>query len=193
MLTSNDFTGLINQRFAKNFFPIPATNEFRIGTLAPPFELFNVSTGTRVRLSDYAGNKHPDKAIWNRPTLLAFTRIFTEKQYCPLCYPHIIELNQAYEQFLGQGAHVVMITSTDIQQSQIVLQDLGLKMPLLCDPSCTVFRRYQVGQALGAPLPAQFLLDPDGRIRFRHLFSFLEPNASIDRLLNTLKTIKDNG
>jgi peroxiredoxin len=81
---------------------------------------------------------------------------------------------------------VLMITSTDQRQSQIVLRDLGLKMPLLSDPSCRVFRKYRVGQALGAPLSAQFVCDRAGRIRFRHLFSFLEPNASSDRLLAAL-------
>jgi peroxiredoxin len=75
-----------------------------------------------------------------------------------------------------------MITSTDPQQSQQVQQDLGLTMPLLSDPACRVFRAYHVGQALGAPLPAQFLIDRQGRLLFRHLFSFLEPNASIERL-----------
>jgi peroxiredoxin len=52
-----------------------------------------------------------------------------------------------------------------------------------------VFRAYQVGQALGAPLPAQFVLDGAGRIRYRHLFSFFEPNASIDKLLTALEQI----
>jgi peroxiredoxin len=180
MLTAASLEGLLNRRFAQNFFPIPATNQFPIGTVAPPFELLNVTTGQKVRLADYLA---PSPQSRNNGVLLAFTRIFSENHYCPLCFPHIMELNAAYEQFVQQDIEVLMITSTDPQQSQIVLQDLGLKMPLLSDPSCRIFRRYQVGQALGAPLPAQFLVDSKGRIRFRHLFSFIEPNASVDRLL----------
>jgi peroxiredoxin len=76
-----------------------------------------------------------------------------------------------------------MITSTDERQSQVVVKDLKLKIPLLSDPTCRVFRTYQTGQALGAPLPAQFVLDKDGRLRYRHLFSFLDHNASIETLL----------
>lgn len=177
MTTSTDFTSLLSERFVKNFFPIPATNQFPIGVFAPPFELLNVKTEQWTKLSDYVGV---------RPVVLAFTRIFTEKHYCPLCYPHILAMNQAYEQFLQRGAEVLMITSTDEQQSKIVAQDLGLKMPLLSDPTCRVFRSYKLGQALGAPLPAQFVLDQTGSIRFRHLFSFLEPNASVERLLAAL-------
>ncbi len=189
MFISTNLRGLFSDRFFRNALPIPATNDFSLGSLAPPFQAINVKTGLQVRLSDYTGNKNPDIEPWNRHLVLAFTRIFTEKVYCPLCYPHIVALNDAYDEFVKRGADVLMITSTDLRQSKIVLRDLGLKMPLLCDPSCRVFRKYQVGQALGAPLPAQFLLDRDGKIRDRHLFSFLEPNASIERLLGVLDEI----
>lgn len=174
MQTSLD--GLLSRRFAQNFLLIPATNRSFMGDIAPPFELLNVRTGAKVRLMDYAG----------QPVLLAFTRIFTEQHYCPFCFPHLLELNNAYEQFCQRGAEVLLISSTNPAQSQIVQQDLQLKMPLLSDPSCRSFRCYQTGQALGAPLPAQFLLDATGRVQFRHLFSFIEPNASIQRLLAAL-------
>ncbi len=62
-------------------------------------------------------------------------------------------------------------------------------MPLLSDPGCETFRLYQLGQALGAPLPAQFVLDQTGRIQFRHLFSFLDPNASVEQLLAILDAL----
>lgn len=183
MLTAANLDGLLNRRFVENFFPIPATHRSAIGTLAPPFELLNVATGQKVRLADYTQSK---KSGTPRYILLAFTRIFSEKHYCPLCFPHIMELNEAYEQFTQRNTEVLMIVSTDAAQSQVVLRDLSLKMPLLSDPSCRVFRRYQLGQALGAPLPAQFIVDQQGRIQFRHLFSFIEPNASVERLLEAL-------
>jgi peroxiredoxin len=191
MLTSTDFSGLFNKRFFNNFLPIPATNHFNIGTLAPPFQLLNVTTGQQVRLADFTGNRREDSEVPNRPVVLAFTRIFTEKQYCPFCFPHIKAMNEAYEQFQSRGVEVLMITSTDERQSKIVIRDLQLKMPLLSDPACRVFRSYQVGQALGAPLPAQFVLDQSGKIRFRHLFSFLESNASVERLLAAIDSLPE--
>jgi len=174
MLTSTDFSGLLNERFFRNFLPIPATNKLAMGVKTPDFQLPDINSGKLVKLSDYQGKQ---------PVILAFTRIFTEKQYCPFCYPHIIALNQNYEQFKNSGVEVLMITSTDKQQSQRVVEDLGLKMPLLSDPSCQIFRAYHTGQALGAPLPAQFLLDKEGKLRYRHLFSFLDYNASVETLL----------
>ncbi|WP_138503222.1 peroxiredoxin family protein [Nostoc sp. PA-18-2419] len=174
MLTSTDFSGLLNERFFRNFLPIPARNELRLGVATPDFQLPDITNGTLVKLSDYKGKQ---------PVLLAFTRIFTEKQYCPFCFPHIKALKENYEQFKNRGIEVLMITSTDERQSQIVVKDLGLQMPLLSDPSCRVFQSYDVGQALGAPLPAQFVLDKEGKLRYWHLFSFWDRNASVETLL----------
>lgn len=174
MLTSTDFSGLISDRFFKNFLPIPASNDLSYGMLTPDFVLPDITNGGVVKLADFRGDK---------PVVLAFTRIFTEKQYCPLCFPHIKALNEQYEQFCDRDIELLMITSTDEPQSTVVVQDLGLKMSLLSNPSCKVFRAYQTGQALGAPLPAQFVLDRQGHLRYKHLFSFLEPNASVETLL----------
>ena len=174
MLTSTDFSGLLNERFFRNFLPVPAINELRLDVGTPDFQLPDITNGSLVKFSDYRGKQ---------PVLLAFTRIFTEKQYCPFCFPHIKSLNENYEQFQERGIEVLMITSTDEKQSQIVVRDLGLKMPLLSDPTCRVFRRYKVGQALGAPLPAQFVFDKSGKLRYFHLFSFLDRNASVETLL----------
>ncbi len=177
MQISTDFNGLLNERFFSNLLPIPATNQLPLGVITPDFQLPDITNGSLVKLSDYRGKQ---------PVILAFTRIFTEKQYCPFCFPHIKELNEKYEEFTNRGIELLMITSTDERQSQIVVRDLGLKMPLLSDPTCRIFRAYQVGQALGAPLPAQFVLDKEGKLLYRHLFSFLDHNASVETLLDSL-------
>jgi peroxiredoxin len=177
-LTSKDFRGLLNRRFFDNFWPLPAICRFQLGQALPDFTLPAVD-GTSHQLSSYRG----------RPIVLAFTRIFTAKQYCPLCYPHILALNDAYSQFVGLGAITFMITSTDLAQSKIVQRDLALNMPLLIDPDCSVFRQYGTGQALGAPLPAQFVIDSEGRLRFQHLFSFAHANVTPERLLWAVRNL----
>ncbi|MEM7553703.1 MAG: redoxin domain-containing protein [Cyanobacteria bacterium P01_A01_bin.84] len=173
----SDLNNLLNKRFFRNFLPIPASNIQQIGYHTPDFQLPDITNNIPIKLSDYRNKQ---------PVLLAFTRIFTEKAYCPFCYPHIKELNENYHLFQEQDIEVLLITSTDELQSQIVVRDLGLKMPLMSDPQCRVFRLYNVGQALGAPLPAQFLLDKQGKLCYQHLFSFFDYNASTDKLLKAL-------
>jgi len=176
-LTSNNYTGLVNERFWQNFFPIPATNTLALGSLVPDFELPHVQAEDRIRLA----------RLWvEKPVVVAFTRIFTQHQYCPFCLPHLKELNDQYETFQAKGAELLVITSTDISQSQMVVTDLQLKMPLLSDPGCKAFKKYQTGQALGAPLPAQFIITKDGKLHYKHLFSFFDHNASASHLLNQL-------
>jgi peroxiredoxin len=154
--------------------PIPAQNDLELGQLAPEIQMQNLQNSQPIKLSEYRGVQ---------PVILYFTRIFTEKQYCPFCYPHIQAMSSRYQEFVDRGVEVLFITSTDPEQSKIVMRDLSLPMPVLSDPACTRFRRYGVGQALGAPLPAQFGIDRDGKIVFKHLFSFLHHNADVDTLL----------
>lgn len=177
-LTSHDFSGLLNRRFFDNFLPIPAHCRFQLGQTLPDFTL-----------PDAAGAQHSISKYRGRPVVLAFTRIFTEKQYCPFCYPHILSLIEAHRQFVALGATLLMITSTDSEQSKTVRQDLSLPMPLLVDPSCQTFQQYGTGQALGAPLPAQFVLDAEGKLRFQHLFSFAHHNATPERLLWAVRNL----
>ncbi|MGK7952450.1 MAG: peroxiredoxin family protein [Xenococcaceae cyanobacterium] len=170
-------TGLFNRRFASNFIPLPPGQVPAVGSIAPDFSLPIIGGSQKIRLSDYQGKQ---------PVVLAFTRIFTEKLFCPYCYPHIQDLKKRYQEFKDKGAELLMITSTDPVQSQQIVARLSLPYPFLYDPECSIFRRYGVGQALGAPLPAQFIVDSEGRITFRHLFAFTDGNAETDTILREL-------
>jgi peroxiredoxin len=172
-------SGLFNERFAKNLVPLPGFTVPQVGEVAPDFTLPRVKHAS-VKLSDYFGQK---------PLLLAFTRIFTEKLFCPFCYPHIQELKDRYQEIQDAEAELLMITSTDAVQSAQVVEDLALAYPFLYDPACTTFRLYGAGQALGAPLPAQYVLDKTGRIVYRHLFSFVDHNVDTDDVLAILKQL----
>ncbi len=176
-MTAN--TGLFNQRFAKNFVPLPGFQVPGIGEVAPSFTLPRVG-GNPINLTDYRGIQ---------PVVLAFTRIFTDKLFCPFCYPHIQDLKTRYPEIKAAGAELLMITSTDPAQSADIVRDLDLPYPFLYDPECTTFRRYGAGQALGAPLPAQYIIDRQGRIAYRHLFSFTDSNAPTDTVLTTLTSL----
>lgn len=72
MLTSSDFSGLLNQRFFRNLLPIPATNSLKLGEITPNFTLPDITNSQLVKLANFKGKQ---------PVILAFTRIFTEKQY----------------------------------------------------------------------------------------------------------------
>jgi len=171
---------VVTPNFLRYLLPVPARLALPIGSIAPDFALWDATHDRIVRLANWRGKQ---------PVVLAFTRIFAEEVYCPFCFPHIVAMNEAYDQLRNAGAEVWMITSTNRRQSRGVVDDLQLRLPLLCDPAGTTFRAYHTGQALGAPLPAQFGLDAQGRVRFCHLFSFLHHNASPQQLLQVLSQL----
>ena len=175
-------TGLFNRRFAANFIPLPPFRVPEVGSIAPDFSLPIVGKSDRIKLSDYQGKQ---------PVVLAFTRIFTEKLFCPYCYPHIQALKKRYQEFKDKGAELLMISSTDPVQSQQIVEQLGLPYPFLYDTDCSIFRRYGVGQALGAPLPAQFVVNREGFITWKHLFSFIDGNAESNIILRELDQLKE--
>lgn len=175
-------TGFFNRRFAANFIPQPPLQVPEVGSIAPDISLPIIGSSNKVKLSDYRSKQ---------PVVLAFTRIFTEKLFCPYCYPHIQDLRERYQEIKDKGAELLMITSTDPVQSQQIVDQLSLPYPFLYDPDCDTFRSYGVGQALGAPLPAQFIIDKEGRITFRHLFSFIDGNANTDTILRELNKLSN--
>ncbi len=148
----------INAKFVENFTPRLADNALQIGDLAPDFELPD-HTGTPVKLSDFRG-KH---------VLLVFTRIFTDKIFCPLCYPHLLGLRADTENFRARGAEIVLVNSTSIEMTKQIVQEQGFTFPTLSDAEWRIFGLYRLGAALGAPLPAQFLLDRNGVVQFKYV------------------------
>jgi peroxiredoxin len=177
-----DLPRLLGQRsFRESVMPVPprAWSRTTPTLVQAEFEasMLDVVSGRSVRLSACLGQ---------RPFVVALTRIFSQNLYCPICFPHILELNQRYGEFQKRGVEVFLVTSTDVGQSRVVAKDLGLQMPLLSHPSGNLYRTCRAGQALGAPLPVQLVYDVKGRLRYHHLFSFLDPNASVDRLLTVL-------
>ncbi|MCS6989508.1 MAG: redoxin domain-containing protein [Chloroherpetonaceae bacterium] len=148
----------INANFISNFVPRLAEDKFQIGDLAPDFELPD-SNGTPRKLSDFRG----------KPLLLVFTRIFTDKIFCPLCYPHLNNLKNDYAKFLEKGGDVVVVSTTNVEMTRQIVEEQRFPFTMLSDSEWRVFKRYGLGAALGAPLPAQFLLDKNGAIRFKYV------------------------
>jgi peroxiredoxin len=177
MNSSFNFSSLLDSdlytaQFWDFFWPIPPRMQWQIGDALPDFYLPDATSGTTFQLNQR-----------DRPVVLAFTRIFTPKTICPFCAPHIQALKESYPQFQAQNLDLVMISSLDSESAQNFAQGFELPFPFLSDPLGQVFRLYGTGQALGAPLSAQFVRDRQGQLQFQHLFSFLDYNASLESLL----------
>jgi peroxiredoxin len=173
----------INANFIANFAPRLAEDKFQLGDLAPDFELPDFN-GQPRKLSDFRG----------KPLLLVFTRIFTDKIFCPLCFPHLNDLKTDYDVFLSKGGNIAVVSSTNVEMTKQIMAEQRYPFVMLSDSNWQVFKQYGLGAALGAPLPAQFLLDKNGVIQFKYVsglslgsqLPFHPENAQMLSLIETL-------
>jgi peroxiredoxin len=75
-------------------------------------------------------------------------------------------LRESYSQFEQRGAHLLVVSSTELEMTSFVAETLRAPFPVLSDGSWSVFYRYGMGSAMGVPLPGTFVIDADGVIRW---------------------------
>ncbi len=100
-----------------------------------------------------------------------------------MCYPRLVELRDRYEEIKAAGAEVVVVSTTEVETSKFIVEDLNLPYVFLSDPNWTIFKGYGTGAAMGVPLPAQFLLDGTGRVLERYVCDFLPNHPPLDETI----------
>lgn len=128
---------------------------------APNFTLAD-QTGESITLDTYRGGG---------PVLLVFYR----GSWCPFCSSELRGLSAAYDEFRKAGIRILAISTDPSGKSQQAIERIGLKFPLLSDADAKVIREYGLLHRGGGPdagdvaLPANYLVDRDGRIVWRRI------------------------
>ncbi|MEZ4738529.1 MAG: peroxiredoxin family protein [Flavobacteriales bacterium] len=159
----------------------------QVGHMAPQFELRD-QVGESVRLSDYRG-KHP--------VLLIFVR----GDWCPGCHMMLRTYERHRARFLEKGIHVLGIGPDDISVNQSMVERIGVGYRMLSDDDQSISTRYGVvysnpvielgvDYTAGIPLPASFLVDQEGIVRYvsrpDRVGEFLDPSL----IFGVLETIQ---
>jgi peroxiredoxin len=135
----------------------------QLGQMAPDFELPD-QTGTSVRLSSYIGR---------HPLLLIFIR----GDWCPGCHILLRTYERNRERFMEKGIHVLGIGPDSVDVNKDMVERIGVGYKLLSDAGQRTSQRYGVTYSNpvlesgldykeGIPLPASFLLDIHGVVRY---------------------------
>ncbi|MBK9763112.1 MAG: redoxin domain-containing protein [Flavobacteriales bacterium] len=148
----------------------------QVGRPAPDFELPD-QDGNLVRLSDLHG-KHP--------VLLIFVR----GDWCPGCHMMLRTYERNRARFKEKGVHVIGIGPDDISVNLSMVQRIGVGYRMLSDDKQEVSSQYgvvysnplietMVDYSKGMPLPASFLVDANGIVRYAsrpdRVGEFLDP------------------
>ncbi|MBK8339960.1 MAG: redoxin domain-containing protein [Flavobacteriales bacterium] len=158
----------------------------RLGEPAPEFELPD-QDGKPVKLSDYRG-KHP------------LLLIFVRGDWCPGCHMMLRTYERNRERFLEKGIHVLGIGPDNIAVNNDMAKRIGIGYRMLSDDAQKVSGQYgvvysnpaieiTVDYSDGIPLPASFLVDVQGVVRYAsrpdRVGEFLNPQL-IFNVLNEL-------
>ena len=166
-------------------------NGYRIqpGMMAPDLILPDQQGGS-VRLSDHRGRY---------PVLLIFVR----GDWCPGCHMMLRTYQKHHERFKARGVHVIGIGPDSVEVNRDMVRRIGVGYRLLSDSSQEVSQRYGVvyenpaieavvDYAEGIPLPASFLIDVNGIVRYvsrpDRIGEFLDPTlifSVLDQLPRT--------
>ncbi|MFZ1688173.1 MAG: redoxin domain-containing protein [Flavobacteriales bacterium] len=135
----------------------------QVGQPAPAIELPD-QFGSMVKLSSYRGD---------HPVLLIFVR----GDWCPGCHMMLRTYERNRETFLRKGVHVLAIGPDSIEVNKDMVERLGVGYKLLSDHEQRVSRQFgvvynnplieqNVDYTQGIPLPASFLVDREGIVRY---------------------------
>lgn len=134
-----------------------------IGSYAPPFELPDQS-GNMMRLSDFIGNRH-------------LLLIFVRGDWCPGCHMMLRTYQKEKEKFAKKNIFVMSIGPDPVGVNKEMVERLGLDFSVLADAKQKTAMTYGVQLEEydnqfaeqydeGIPLPASFLIDKEGVIRY---------------------------
>lgn len=156
------------------------------GDIAPSFTVTDVRNEQPVALEQLLGD--------GRYLLIGFHRFAS----CPFCNYRIHELLRRYDRYRQAGLRTIAFFESSAEHVRTGAERLRVSFPMAADPGLEVYGRYSVGATSiwgtvkslrrvselrrgfaltkGAPdsdgaktrLPADFLIGPDGRIKFAH-------------------------
>lgn len=134
-----------------------------IGSYAPPFELPDQS-GNTVKLSNFIGQRH-------------LLLIFVRGDWCPGCHMMLRTYQKEKERFAKKNVYVLSIGPDPVGVNKEMVERLGLDFSVLADDRQKTAMTYGVQLEEydnqfaeqydeGIPLPASFLIDKDGVVRY---------------------------
>lgn len=135
----------------------------RPGDMAPDFELTN-EEGIAMRLSDFRGKRH---------VLIVFFR----GDWCPYCNIMLRTYGKESPKFQAKNILLLAIGPDDPDTNRLLVEQLKLDFHVLSDEKLETVRQYGIrmeGYAPvnrvkyndNSPLPASFLVDKEGILRF---------------------------
>lgn len=142
----------------------------QVGDIAPDFELDG--TEGSFKLSDHQGE---------RVMLLFYPGDFT-----PVCTKQFCSYAGRSDEIADLDAVVVGISAQPVDRHGEFAAMHSIPVPLLADTDRAVAKAYGVSQPILGTRRAVFIVDPDGRVAYRHVHTLGLDYQSVDDLRDAL-------
>lgn len=156
---------------------------------------------------DQAGNQlNLSKVIENGPVVLIFYRGY----WCPYCNKHLSQLQDSLQLILDKGASVIAISPELPEFAEKTISKTGASFSIISDTTHQIMKDYKVDYAVSKgkafmykvfgmniektngddsntlPVPATYIIDINGKIKYVHFKSDYKKRASISEILKNL-------
>ena len=145
----------------------------RVGDTAPDFEL--EGTEGSFKLSDHRGE---------RVVLLFYPGDFT-----PVCTKQFCSYAERSEDFSALDATVVGISAQSVERHDEFKTMHSIPVPLLADTDKKVAKAYGLTQPILGTRRAVVIVDPAGRIAYRHVHTLGLDFQTVDELRDALAAV----
>ena len=137
--------------------------------------------------------------------------IFYRGQWCPICMPHLRKLQNGLMMVKERKASVVIITPEKQENIQKTILKTSITLPIIYDENYKIMEQFDVAfvpsnglkfiyntvlradlknahsdDSETLPVPATFIIDTDGVIKWRHFNRDYTKRASAEEILNHL-------
>ncbi len=170
-----------------------------------------LAVGDRVPQINYqteTGEEMPFAELYqNQPLVLIFYRGF----WCPACNKHLAEISDRANEIEQAGAKIVAITAESYESADQTIDNTGVDFTVISDKDGSLMRAFDVrfevteeyqdivvenyGTTLSdissidevvLPVPATYIINPDGEIVYKHFNPDYKQRASVDDILGNL-------
>lgn len=168
-----------------------------VGSIAPSFEAKN-QLGEQVKSEE----------LLKKGTVVL---VFYRGTWCPYCQKHIGELQAGLEQLLKKGANVVVVTPEQPEYIEKMVDKTGASFSILHDKDYVIMeayhtkytiqkedkmafkdyvvrhtKKYNQDEEAILPVPATYIIQPDGTIKFVHFETDYKQRSTVEMLLENL-------
>jgi peroxiredoxin len=92
--------------------------------------------------------------------------VFYRGRWCPYCVAQLEFLNEIYREIRAAGAELVAISPQTPKQTEFTADQHKLKFPVLSDAGNRAAREFGLDQSWELPLPATYVVAPDGTVLY---------------------------